>query len=320
MRMRWLVIHLVVATLATAQGRLEILEATIIHPEDRRLSAFKYHDAYRDARLRVRTVTGAWPPNGLIIELVPDIVALNRILEAAGAMEVPGWVAGVALPDRGKIIIRLDLRTPAPERVLGLLTHELCHLVVHAIVKGEDAQPVPRWLDEGLAQYAEGRPFSPERPKLAMRAFFRQLISLDELERSFPRSEGASGLAYAQAKSFIDWLARQRVGEPFPELLAHLRDGTTIDDAMHLVFRSPLDVLEDHWRDHLRSDRSWVPAVLMQLLGGVLLGVATVLGASRIVARRRRARALLERTEDDEQGNDESAMEDRARGPDGERS
>lgn len=297
----------ILASLVPAQQRLEILGATITYPDGRLLSALKYHDAYHDARARVERVTGSLPPPGVVIELVPDGDALNDALSQAGAERVPDWVAGVALPRSRRIVIRLDLRTPDPERVQGLLTHELCHVVVHAVVSGPDAQPVPRWLDEGLAQYAEGKPFSPERPRLALRAFFRRLIPLDELEREFPRSEGASGLAYAQSKSFVDWLAKTMPGEPFPRLLEELRLGATIEDAALLVFFDSLDNLERRWRADLVADRSWMPGALAQLGGALLLLVATVLGASRIVHRRQRGRELLERNEDPEPDGDPGA-------------
>ena len=302
---------LVLATLtlcALAQGRLPVLGATILYPEGRRASAFLYHDAYREARARVRRVTGALPPQGVSIELVEDAAALTAALGKRGAAPVPRWVAGVALPGHQLIVIRLDLRTPAPARVEGLLAHELCHIVAHHVVSSPDATPIPRWLDEGLAQHAEGRVFSPEAANLAMRAFFGQLLSLSELERSFPRTEGASALAYAQSESFVNWLAktgptRQRL----PRLLAALRQGHSVKRAVRDIFLRSIDELEADWRSDLRSDRSWMPAAIGQLLVGALIAVVVVMGASRIVLRRRALRTQWEHEEADEGGDDPAA-------------
>jgi len=307
------VVLVAVTAFLPAQPRLEILGATILYPEGRRAAAFKYHDAYREARVRVRQVTGALPPPNVLIELVPDIDDLNEVLERAGARAVPAWVMGVALPEARRIVIRLDIRRPDPERYSGLLIHELCHVVAHAVVSGPDAQPIPRWFDEGLAQLAEGRPFSPERPDLAMRAFFRQLISLDELESSFPSSEGASGLAYAEAKSFVEWLSKAVPNQPLRRVLHRLRDGFTIDEAVYDVFLEPLASLEQRWHHDLRSDRSWVAGTLLQLSVGVLLLLLTFAGASRIVLRRRRAEEEMDRAEAEEAEEAEEA--DRAPPP-----
>lgn len=292
----------VLALCAVGQERLPVLEATILYPEGRRASAFLYHDAYREARARVRRVTGALPPPDVSIALVEDSDALSAAVQARGGSSPPAWVAGVALPAHRLIIIRLDLRTPAPARVEGLLAHELCHVVAHHVASGPDATPLPRWLDEGLAQHAEGRVFSPETPNLAMRAFFGQLLDLSDLEDSFPQSEGASALAYAQAESFVDWLAKTGPAQTrFPRLLAALREGHSVKRAFRDTFVRTLDDLEADWRSMLRHDHSWMPSAIGQLLVGVLLAVAVVLGASRIVLRRRALRAQWGREEGDDE-------------------
>lgn len=286
------------AVCAVGQEQLRVLGATIVYPEGRRTSALLYHDAYPEARARVRRVTGSLPPPGVTIELVEDTAALCAAIESRGGSAVPDWVAGVALPSQRLIIIRLDLRTPLPVRVKGLLIHELCHVVAHHVASGPDATPLPRWLDEGLAQHAEGRVFRADAPNLAMRAFFGQLLDLDALEDSFPRTEGASKLAYAQAESFVDWLARAGPpGDPLHSLLKALAEGRPFDRAVHDTYLRTLDDLESDWRAGLRSDRSWVPGAIGQLLLGALVVVGVVLGASRIVLRRR---ALLEKWEQEE--------------------
>lgn len=303
--MRTMAALAVLALCAAGQDQLTVLEATILYPEGRRGSALPYREAYREARARVRRATGALPPQEVTIELVEDADALSAAAQARGGSPLPDWVAGVALPAHRLIIIRLDLRSPSPVRVEGLLAHELCHVVAHHVVSGPDATPIPRWLDEGLAQLAEGRVFSPETPNLARRAFFGQLLDLSDLESSFPQTEGASALAYAQAESFVGWLAKR--GPPqvgIPRLLAALREGHTVKRAFRDTFMQSLSELETDWRIGLRKDHSWMPSAIGQLLLGVLVAIAVVLGASRIVVRRRALQAQWEeeQTEVEEEG------------------
>ncbi len=308
----------VLALCAVGQDRLTVLEATILYPEGRRGSALPYRDAYREARARVRRATGALPPPEITIALVEDAGALSATAQARGGSPLPTWVAGVALPAHRLIIIRLDLRSSAPVRVEGLLAHELSHVVAHHVVSGPDATPIPRWLDEGLAQLAEGRVFSPETPNLARRAFFGQLLELSELESSFPQTEGASALAYAQAESFVGWLAK--IGPPqvrMPRLLVALREGHMVERAFRDTFMRSLSELETDWRIGLRKDHSWMPGAIGRLLLGVLVAVAVVLGASRIVVRRRALPAQWEEEEPEEEtdglGGEEARVEARPR-------
>jgi hypothetical protein len=239
-------------------------------------------------------VTGGHPPEGLRIELVEDFNALREKVRGATGHVLPDWVGGVALPSAHRIIIRLDIKESAWQRVDGILIHELCHIVVHHLLSEPTAAALPRWLDEGLAQFAEGRLFAPDSPNLAMRAFFGRVHALADLEDSFPRSEGASSLAYAQSLSFVAFLDRQIAGrEPLRDLLRRMRNGTSFPDAAHEVFLFPVDQLEERWMASLRDDKSWVPAVLGQLFVGLFLIVAVIMGASRIVKRRREGLARL---------------------------
>ena len=294
-----LVITLLLPSLA-AQGRIPILGAVIEYPEGRRRVALEYHDAYTEARARVRQVTGGLPPEGLVIELVRDSEALGDAIVREGGKRVPDWVAGVALPAVNRVIIRLDQRSVPRVRVNGVLTHELSHIVVHHMIPRTRHRSVPRWLDEGIAQEAEGRLFRPSDLDLPMRAFFGQLMDLEELESAFPESEGGSELAYAQSRSFVAWLARNSLKEdPIPRLLEALRQGGPLDQAITLTFGLSLDRLEARWREDLRSDRSWMPSFGGKLLLGALLLLAVVLGASRIVIRRNTARRALGEDEED---------------------
>jgi len=282
-----ILLGLAAPTCGQAVQSLRVGGATIQYPEGSRTDAYRFHDAYLPARGRVQRVIGGLPPDGLIIELVPSRVDLSARVHEETGYDLPAWVGGVALPDKNRVIIRLDLSASEWQRCQGILTHELSHIVLHHVLSVPGATPAPRWLDEGIAQYAEGRPFSSDTPELAMRAFFRNLIPLDELEGSFPQGEGASSLAYAEAFSFVSFMVRVAPdSQPLKDLARRMAQGLTLDDAIRAVFLSDPANLEAQWKASLRNDKSWLPRVGSQALVALFLIVAVVLGASRIVRRR----------------------------------
>lgn len=269
------------------------------YPPGRRAIAISFLNAWPPAVARVGAVTGVALSERVTVELVPDAEALSRRLRAVTGEEVPGWVAGVAISGRNLIIIRTDLRGAERERIGGILTHELCHIAVGALARQGEVI-IPRWLNEGLAQYAEGRSFVEEIPDLAAKAFFGSLIPLSELDRDFPHREGASALAYAQAESFVRFLARFSPGTGVPRrLLEAMGEGLDLDAALQRVLFLDLETLESRWHRHLRGDRSWVLPFFGKLGFGLLLAVAVILGASRIV--RRREQIETEEEDDDDQ-------------------
>jgi tetratricopeptide (TPR) repeat protein len=80
----------------------------------------------------------------------PQVVILYRDRSYFRLVETPDWVAGFY---DGKIHVPLDEAGGASEMFLALLSHELAH----AFLQEVGAQRAPAWLQEGLAQYVEGR-------------------------------------------------------------------------------------------------------------------------------------------------------------------
>ena len=80
----------------------------------------------------------------------PQAVILYRDRGYFRMLETPDWVAGFF---DGKIHVPLDQAGGASEMFLALLSHELAH----AFLQEVGAHRAPAWLQEGLAQYVEGR-------------------------------------------------------------------------------------------------------------------------------------------------------------------
>lgn len=129
------------------------------------------------------------------------------------------------------------------------IAHELSHIVVGLATKNPYA-PLPRWLDEGLAMYAEGE--LPARNINALNdAVSRDaLISVRSLS-SYTGDASQVDLYYGEVYSLVDYLLRTYGREKMRELLAVFGQGAYQEDALREVYGLGLDELDAAWRESL---------------------------------------------------------------------
>jgi len=168
-----------------------------------------------------------FPDEKLTVILYPD----ERFQEVTGAHH---WVSGLF---DGKIRLpvgALQGRTQALER---LLTHEYTHALVHLLSRGR----APRWLQEGLAQHAEG---ISDDPDLHVSGGMT-LAGLEALLRDGDVAKARMGYKVSL------WVVRdllQRGGmERIRELLVRLGSGESAADAVPRVYGLPLAELQAQW-------------------------------------------------------------------------
>src|SRR4029077_16412878 len=85
---------------------------------------------------------------------------------ARSGHEPPDWAGGLALPSLNLVVVRSAL--PGDEefdRVDSILTHELVHIALARSVQ-TSGHPIPRWFEEGIAQWMGGRARAVEVPGL----------------------------------------------------------------------------------------------------------------------------------------------------------
>ena len=62
-------------------------------------------------------------------------------------------VVGFAVPERSLIVIDYTKMNKNPFSLASITKHELCHLMLHYYIAGDR---LPKWLDEGVAQWVSG--------------------------------------------------------------------------------------------------------------------------------------------------------------------
>lgn len=129
------------------------------------------------------------------------------------------------------------------------LAHELCHIVV-GIATDNPYADLPRWLDEGLAMYAEGQ-LPPDNRQAFERAIDRdELLSIRSMTSYSGRPELVD-LYYGEVYSVVDFMLREYGRDKMRELLDVFSEGARQEEALLQVYGFGLDQLDSRWRASL---------------------------------------------------------------------
>jgi hypothetical protein len=129
----------------------------------------------------------------------------------------------------------------------GPVTHEFAHVLVDYKARGN----YPRWLSEGIAQYAEHKLHGVLW--LGSAASFEQtLYTLEELDKFNQLAN--QNLAYRQAFSLVLYLVESYGEDRLPLLLAKLGGGANFSAALARVYGISPDELERDWLDWIAQE------------------------------------------------------------------
>ncbi|MDA8219564.1 MAG: peptidase MA family metallohydrolase [Dehalococcoidales bacterium] len=157
------------------------------------------------------------------------------------------WAGGTAFPDERVVVAAVEPTSSGLDYGLRVLPHELSHVVVYAMTKNPYGD-IPRWLDEGLAMYAEGELESGYKDALNEAIRLNGLISVQSLSANFPSDPRAAYLSYAQSYSLVKYLIGQYGSDGLAKLLANFKEGATYDGALQATFGVDTEGLDAAWR------------------------------------------------------------------------
>ena len=135
------------------------------------------------------------------------------------------------------------------------LPHELAHILFREFVGFENSH-VPRWLDEGVAQYAEVGKRAPGLHLMSQWLEQGTYIPFGRLHRLAMRRThgGMAHLFYTQAVTVVHFLLETYGSRRFILFCSNLRDGRPIDRALSFATGgslSSLEALEAAWYDYV---------------------------------------------------------------------
>jgi hypothetical protein len=157
------------------------------------------------------------------------------------------WIAGHADPAQGVVRVVIE---PGSEQGIVMeqrIPHELMHVMLYRHV-GSGYQTVPAWLREGMATLAEIYPNTDYDRVLAESMQAHRLIPLKDLCVSFPADTGQAFLAYAEARSFTNYLRESYGSNGLLDLAAAYADGATCERGTERALGVSLSSLESQWR------------------------------------------------------------------------
>jgi len=185
-------------------------------------------------RIVLRILEDAYGEVGRGLSYYPDheiAVILYSNQQFQDVTDAPGWSGGIY---DGKIRIPIggiEHETPGLRK---LLLHEYTHAVVRAI----DPRRVPTWLNEGLAQYFEGREISTRQNEM-LRQFAQagKVPALAELEGSFlgltgPQASYAYLCSLSAVRHMVDRYGMYRVKMVLEELSSGADPSRAVNNAL----------------------------------------------------------------------------------------
>jgi hypothetical protein len=127
------------------------------------------------------------------------------------------------------------------------IPHELMHIMLYRSI-GQGYQNVPAWLREGMATLAEIYPNADYDRVLADAVTSDDLIPLRDLCTSFPTEAGQAFLAYAESRSFTNYLHNTYGSTGLQNLVRSYADGVDCERGPERAFGVSLSNLESEWR------------------------------------------------------------------------
>jgi hypothetical protein len=213
----------------------------------------------------------------------------------------PDYAAGVAYPEVGLVLLTVKPVHPNAQHDLAeVFRHELAHVALEDAVSG---RPIPRWFNEGFAVMASGETSFVRLQTLWTATLSDNLLTLPQLDRSFPSDENQAGIAYAEAADVVRFLVRREEKHRFRGLVSRLRDGETMDSALLNSYGEETSSLESEWREDVAKRYTFWPVLFS---GSVIWAGTLGLFAVGWRKKKRKAQLTLARWEREEAAEDEA--------------
>jgi hypothetical protein len=245
---------------------------------------------HEDAKAAARVAEERWDAVRRELGLAPTrrvhlyLAGSHTELEALCAGPEDHRLAGRAQPKESVIVLRL--RGPAQRRH-AVLAHELVHVALGQALEPHGLDP-PQWLTEGLSEYIADL-VTPGDQRRGARGM---PLAMKSLHVAFPREPHASDLAYAQSRSFVEFLVRETGDKALGGLVRALGETGDIEQAFLSAYGRSLSDFEAEWRPHFARGLGRAlpidPGTAIFMFMGVLFLVVCIV---RIVRRRRRRMA-----------------------------
>ena len=156
------------------------------------------------------------------------------------------WVAGHADSAAGVVMVTVEPGANQNIVMEQRIPHELMHVMLYRQI-GDGYKNIPAWLREGIAMFAEGYP-NPDYDVVLKDAVARDaLIPIRDLCASFSPRIDSAFLAYAESRSFTNYLYKQYGASGLLNLATTYANGVDCERGPERAFGVTLANLERNW-------------------------------------------------------------------------
>jgi hypothetical protein len=194
-------------------------------------------------------------PAGMI-----DIWVCDTQKEFQASIHAPihDWAVGCAFPLSRRIVIQNPKHIAlAKLQLTQVLRHEIAHVLFGQCTR-KAVREIPLWFVEGIAIYFAEEWVPSRHETLLKHIFSKSILPLQELERSFPRSQTGADLAYAESQDALRWLVETKGRDVLFALISELHAGSNFNTAFETVVGWDLATYDTRWRESLMERYRWV--------------------------------------------------------------
>jgi hypothetical protein len=208
----------------------------------------------------LQKIAGFFPPD---LSRPVDIFIYANDSDLRGTLYGGGeaWVAGHADSAAGILMVTIEAGVEQNIQMEQRIPHELMHVMLYRQV-GEGYKNIPAWLREGLAVLAEVYP-NPEYDRFLRDAATAQngLIPMTDLCASFSPISDSAFLAYAQSRSFTNYLRGGFGADGLLRLANVYANGVDCEQGTQQAFGVSFGKLERDWRVNTLGENNFTSAL-----------------------------------------------------------
>jgi hypothetical protein len=170
---------------------------------------------------------------------------------------IQDWAVGCAFPLSRRIVIQNPKHIAlAKLQLTQVLRHEIAHVLFGQCTR-KAVKEIPLWFVEGIAIYFAEEWVPSRHETLLKHIFSKSILPLQELERSFPRSQTGADLAYAESQDALRWLVETKGRDVLFALISELHAGSNFNTAFETVVGWDLATYDIRWRESLTERYQW---------------------------------------------------------------
>ena len=188
------------------------------------------------------------------INLPIRVTLYNNYKEMIGALPAKSKTISRELVTEGQAFTSYGtvLVLGSGQLAAGTASHEAIHILSHRAGEGR-IYKLPQWLDEGLAEYGNIQPSYSYDLALEFAIGTNRLITPITSSQKVPSSPEDVIIFYGQSRSLVSMIISKYGNPKMRELMAQMKKGTKLPDAIKIVYKKNLIDIENEWRSSVKA-------------------------------------------------------------------